>query len=106
MVCSLVGYTKFLKRSWLETIYSWTANTGMLGCFPKNELEAAEEEYQMNIKQHSAQEEVKISENGAKHRVKRWEHSLQIDDRVCSLHAAGLTIGVIGLFLENFITTC
>lgn len=84
----MVGYTKFLKRSWFDIIFSWTTTNGMLGCYQSDDVRNCYEQPNAGKPENSHR------------RVKRWDNFVRNEDRICSVHSSALALGVVGLHLE------
>lgn len=81
-VCSLMGYTQFLKLTWLNKFLSW--QSGDCGCFVLNL-----EEYSMG--------------NG---RVKRADNVVRLGDEQCSVHFTTVALSALAMHLRYFGDSC
>lgn len=78
-VCSILGYTQFLKLSWLENILSWQ---NRIGCF-----------LEPNI----------LTDN---RRVKRSDNVVLMGDEKCSVHFTTVSLCAMAMHLRYFGDTC
>jgi len=84
-VCSLVGYTQFLKLSWLDTILSW-----------QSDVDCYLEPYHLPTE--------KIS--GRSRRVKRSDNLVLMGEERCSVHFTTVALCSMAMHLRYFGDTC
>ncbi|CAG7833739.1 unnamed protein product [Allacma fusca] len=98
-VCSLAGYSHFLKRSWLENILSWQNQEDSVGCFldmrrPEPSVEPSED-----IK--SILEVIQKAR-----RIKRSDNLVRLGAHDCSVHFTAVCMGALAMHLRYFGDTC
>lgn len=111
-MCSLAGYSDFLRRDWLRRIISWQSITTS-GCFGygKNKRRAPPtigmllREYQ---KVQAQQNNQHAKSYGTVRRYKRSDVFLNGDNdqEKCSAHYTSVGVTVLAVHLHNFIDTC
>jgi hypothetical protein len=100
-ICSLAGYTNFLRRDWLDAILSWQTKSG-LGCFLDPEVTANSTNSDIH---RSFGVSAKIRRRRNELRTD-WDHTNSSKHETCLSHFTAMGIAATSIHLRYLVDTC
>ncbi|XP_037024565.1 UPF0764 protein C16orf89 homolog [Bradysia coprophila] len=95
-VCSLLGYTQFLKVSWLKRLLSWQGETGCYSDDPSI----------LTTSHRNSKENKQSRSSNTLHRVKRSDNKIQMGSEKCSVHFTSVALSAMAMHVRYLGDTC